>query len=120
MKTLLVCSERNLDKYVGQFFDGIVEVLHQPTTESIENDADQIKSQIEMLWNDDKSSANRGIDIYLDAASPYNAMLINYQITLEKSKGIVILLPHLENLQYNLEERLDKAKRIVEQEKRRV
>lgn len=113
MKTILVCSERNINKYVGLFFDSIIEVLHQPTTKTINDDLDIIKREIEKLSEDDKQ-----IEVFLDAGSPYSCALINFKI-LFKDLGIDIELPHLKSLNYDLEKRAARALELIEEEKKR-
>jgi hypothetical protein len=99
MKTFLIYSEKKINNHVGEYYDEIFEVPHTPTTSSIESDAVQIRILIKKLWDLDTADPNRdgdiGVVVYLDAASPYVAMLIDYQIVMEKEQGIKIHLPHI-------------------------
>lgn len=99
MKSLFVCSEKKLNSHVGEFYDEILEVEHQPTTTSVPPVAVKVKELIRGLWkmdvNDPERQGEPRVDIYLDAASPFNAMLQDFQTVMEKEEKIRIGLPYL-------------------------
>lgn len=104
MKSLFICSERKINFHVGKYYDVVIEVPHQPVADedgSFEKIAKEIRSSIADLWKldveDKEREGNPCIELYLDAASPYNAMLIDYQIVMEKKEGIKIDLAYLDS-----------------------
>jgi hypothetical protein len=97
MKTLFVCAKRNVDRHDGEEYDDILEVEDQPTTETIQDWANRMMDHIRKLNVADAGSADRGVSVFLDAASPYNAMLINLQILMKANEGIRIELPYLKS-----------------------
>ena len=102
MKTFLVVSQRNVEDHVGEEYDDYIEVEDQPTTETIQEWADRIRNRIRRLHVQDKKDLQGSetelpaVEIHLDAASPFNAMLINLQILMKGEEGIRILLPHVD------------------------
>lgn len=100
MKSLIICSERKINYHVGEFYHEVIEVPHQPTSNVIEEIAKDVKKTILDLWKVDVEDSEREgepvIEAYLDAASPFNAMLIDYQIVLRKENDINMTLPYLE------------------------
>jgi len=100
MKTIFICSERNINDHVGEYYDSIVEVPSQPTVQEIEPIAKKVRQEIRELWKQDVQDEERDgepvIHAYLDAASPFNAMLIDYQIVMEKEENIKLELPYLD------------------------
>jgi hypothetical protein len=99
MKSLFVCSEKKINDHVGEFYDEIFEVEHQPTTKSVPHVAKEVKGLIRSLWKLDVEDKERTgepcVFIHLDAASPFNAMLQDFQIVMEKEEQIKIALPYL-------------------------
>lgn len=93
MKTMFVVSERRVNEHVGEEYDVIVEVVHEPTTENIQLYANQITAGIKDLWNSQENDPGREVVVHLDAAGPFAAMLLNLQIILRNRDGIVISLP---------------------------
>ncbi len=102
MKTIIICSERNINDHVGEYYDEVIEVPAQPTTVQIEPLAKKVKQAIRDLWKQDVEDEERDgepkVVATLDAASPFNAMLIDYQIVLEKEENIKLELPYLESI----------------------
>jgi hypothetical protein len=111
MKTILICSDRKMNNHVGEYYDEIIEVPHQPVFQDpsrgtdthdegryIQPYFDKIQRAILSLWEKDKGDCDEPIvSVWLDAASPFNAMLIDLKVVLNDSKGIVIELPYLES-----------------------
>jgi len=100
MKSLFVCSERNVDSHVGEWYDSILEVSDQPNKSNIEIHAREIRKRIRDLWEEDKNDDEveiPSVSVYLHAASPFNAMLIDYRIVMEKEEGISVNLPYMES-----------------------
>ena len=99
MKTLFICSERKINDHIGEYYDAIVEVPHQPTADKIEDFAKQVREEIRKLWKMDSEDTEREgepcVQATLDAASPFNAMLIDYQIVCGKEDGIKLELPYI-------------------------
>ena len=94
MKTLFVVSDRKVNKHAGEEYDVILEVADQPTTDNIQSYGDQIQAEIVELWNETaKDDPERKVVVYLDAATPFAAMLENLQIILKARSGIVVELP---------------------------
>lgn len=116
MKTLFVCSERKINDHVGEYYDGIVEVPHQPTADGIEDVAKLVREEIRKLWKQDQEDAEREwepcVEAHLDAASPFNAMLIDYQIVMGKEEGVRLELPYLESTERTTEDR--EARELIE------
>lgn len=100
MKTMIVLSERKVNDHAGEHYDSILEVEDQPTTDSIQEWGNRIRDRIRGLWNQDLSDKEREgepvVSVTLDAASPYNAMLVNLQIMMKEEEGVVIDLPYLD------------------------
>lgn len=104
MKTFLVVSDRKIQDHMGEEWDDYIEVPHQPTTDVIQEWANRIRGRIRKLWNEDATSEDEPRDegdpqevhVYLDAASPFNAMLINLQIIMKTEEDIVVELPYNE------------------------
>jgi hypothetical protein len=101
MKSIIIVSERKINDHVGEYYDEIIEVAHQPTAKTIETVAKKVKESIIKLWDEDQKDLERTdeprIEAYLDAASPFNAMLIDYQLVLKEAKGIQLELPYLDS-----------------------
>ena len=97
MKSLFIVSEKNVNKHVGEDYDDILEVEHQPTTETIQGWADQVKGRIRSLWHEQvgEGTSDMKVVVNLDAASPFNAMLVNLRIIMKAEEGIVVDLPYL-------------------------
>ena len=114
MKTLFICASANIEYHVGEEYDDIIEVDNEVISSHGEDGygADltpitewhkRIRNRIRKLWHEDATpeGATREdgdpheVHIWLDAASPFNAMLIDLQIVMEKEEGIVIQLPYL-------------------------
>jgi hypothetical protein len=89
MKTLFVCNALTKENHVGEEYDEIVEVAWEPTQENIDKDAARIKDNIFKL----AASDNEGVEVYLDAASPFAVILKNLSIILKEENGINIYLP---------------------------
>jgi hypothetical protein len=100
MRTIFICSERKINNYVGEYYDEVIEVPHQPTVEGIEAIAKSVHKGICKLWEEDKADLERTeepcVEAYLDAASPFNSMLIDYQVVM-KDAGIKLELPYLKS-----------------------
>ena len=116
MKTLFVCSERKINDHVGEYYDAIIEVPHQPTANGIEEIATQVREEIRALWKQDAEDSEREgepcIQAHLDAASPFNAMLIDYQIVVGKEEGIKLELPYLETTERTTDDK--EAQELIE------
>jgi hypothetical protein len=106
MKTLFIVSEQKVEDHVGEEYDYILEVEDQPTTATIGETFNRIRTRIRALWmeqvKDDGEGADNEADpkvvCYLDAASPFASMLIDLQVVLKDAEGIAIELPHLEGI----------------------
>ena len=98
MKSLFVVAISSVNRHVGEYYDDIIEVEDQPTTITIVDWANRIRGHIRKLWNEDKNDQNRVgdpvVSVNLDAASPFNCMLIDYQIVMGKEEGIKIQLSY--------------------------
>jgi hypothetical protein len=101
MKSIIIVSERKINDHVGEYYDDIIEVPHQPTAKTIETVAKQVRESIVKLWKEDQEDLERTeeprIEAHLDAASPFNAMLIDYQLVLSEAEGIKLELPYLDS-----------------------
>lgn len=93
MKSVFVVSEQLVNKHVGEEYDVIVEVAHEPTTENIQTYAEQVMAGIREQWKVQEGDSDRKVVVHLDAAGPFAAMLANLQIILKVQEGIVIDLP---------------------------
>lgn len=94
MKSLFVVSDSRVNDHVGETYDEVVEVVREPTTESIEAYARKIEATIRRLWEED--SGDRKVVVGLDAASPFAAILIDLRVILGERDGIVVELPWYE------------------------
>jgi len=116
MKTLFVCSERKINDHVGEYYDSVVEVPHQPTADGIEEIARRVREEIRKLWkqdlDDDVREGEPCVQARLDAASPFNAMLIDYQIVMGKEEGVRLELPYLESTERTTSDR--EARELIE------
>jgi hypothetical protein len=110
MKSMIVLAGRRVNAHVGEEYDVIIEVADEPTTENIQSYANEVMSGIKDLWNQQKGEEHRSVMIYLDAASPFAAMLLNLQIIMKAQDGIEITLPW--DKPVNVEE-LDKESREI-------
>jgi len=114
MKTFLIVAKRNWDDHVGEEYDSIMEVDNEVISERGEDGYgshltpisewhDRIRGRIRKLWNEDATPEDEPrdednpqvVEIYLNAASPFNAMLIDLQIVMKKEEGIIVELPYL-------------------------
>jgi hypothetical protein len=105
MRTLFICSERKINDHVGEYYDAIIEVPHQPFIDKdggFEKIAKEVMDNIKQLWREDCEDEEREgdpcVEAHLDAASPFNAMLIDYQVMLaaqDEDKKIKLELPYL-------------------------
>ena len=99
MKTLFVVSEKKVEDHVGEEYDSILEVDDQPTTETIQELANRVRGRIRKLWMEQgDDEPDRRVVVSLDAATPYNTMLIDLQLILKEAESIVVELPYLENM----------------------
>ena len=109
MKTLFICSERKINDHVGEYYDDVIEVPHQPTVNGIEEVAKQVRESIRALWKQDQEDPERNgepcVQATLDGASPFNAMLIDYQIVMGKEENIKLELPYLESAERTTQDR---------------
>lgn len=92
MKSMIVLSERAVNKHVGEEYDSIIEVPYEPTTENIQVNAEKVTAAIKELWAAQEGDPDRKVVVHLDAATPFGVMLENLQIILKPS-GIIIELP---------------------------
>lgn len=96
MKTLFVVCSAKVNKHVGEDYDEILEVENQPTTETIQDWANRMKDSIRSLWHAQvgEGTSNMKVVVTLDAATPYNAILLNLQIIMKAEEGIIVELPY--------------------------
>lgn len=104
MKTLFVCSDRLINKHVGEEYDFIMEVPDQPTTDNISDWANRIRGRIRTLWMEQVKPedptavvVNPKVLCFFDGPSPYNAILSNLQILMKAEEKIDIELPYMAN-----------------------
>ena len=114
MKTMFICAEANIEYHVGEEYDDILEVDNEVISghgddnygvdlTPIDEWHKRIRNRIRKLWHEDatpegatrEEGDEHEVHIWLDAASPFNAMLIDLQIVMGKEEGIVIKLPYL-------------------------
>jgi len=93
MKSMFVVSSKCVNKHIGEEYDVIIEVVHDPTTDNIQQCADEVMVGIKNLWKADDGASERKVVVHLDAAGPFAAMLVNLQIILKAQEGIVVDLP---------------------------
>jgi len=96
MRTLFVVSEEFVDNHVGEEYDSILEVEHQPTTQTIQEWANRVRGRIRKLWQEDPDDSDKRVVVSFDAAPPFNTMLIDLQLILKESENIIVELPYLE------------------------
>lgn len=100
MRTLFVVSEKKVEKHVGEEYDSILEVEHQPTTDVIQELFNRVRNRIRKLWHEQSDSdPDRKVVVHLDAASPFNVMLIDLRLVMGESEGIKVELPYLANVE---------------------
>jgi len=103
MKTLFICSTSNIEYHVGEEYDHIVEVEDQPTTTTIYEFHNRIRNRVRKMWIEDatpegttrEEGDEQGVHVWLDAASPFNAMLIDLRIVMKAEENIIMELPYL-------------------------
>ena len=118
MKTLFIVSEKKVDGHVGEEYDYILQVDDQPTTENIQELGNRVRTRIRSLWMEQEQEEDRRVVCTLDAASPFNVMLIDLQLILAEQEGILIELPYLPD-----EERIpqdEEARKLIEKIGRKV
>ena len=101
MKTLFVVSTKLVNNHVGEEYDVIMEVEHQPTVETISDWANRIRGRIRALWMCQVSpeggapaEADPKVLVWVDAASPFHAIVRNLSIIMKGEEGIIIELPY--------------------------
>jgi hypothetical protein len=110
---MFVCSTVKLEDHVGETYDEVVEVENSPTTDTIQEWSARIKNRIRKLHNNAKlANEDPVVEIYLDGASPYNAMLQNLQIIMGEEEGIEIELPYLEGFDFSVKS--EDAKELID------
>lgn len=106
MKTFLIVSEKRYNDHVDEYYDDFIEVDDEvishhgpdnygPHLTPIAEWHNRIRGRIRKIWSEDESE-DKCVSIYLDAAAPFNAMLIDLQIVMGKEEGIKIELPYLD------------------------
>lgn len=96
MKTMAVIAEARQNVHAGEEYDVIMIVSNVPTVDTIDRWADLITREVRNLFQQDRNANGDGkIVVTLDGPSAYNAILMNLQIILKESEGIVIDLPYL-------------------------
>jgi hypothetical protein len=123
MRTLFICATGRIDHHEGEFYDDIVEVSDSPTSETITDIAQEIRERIRELWVADQADSERegeeAVAVYLDAASPFVTMLIDYQIVMEKEENVKVILPDIKTEQETSDtEALNLLGRLKEREER--
>lgn len=115
MKTFLIVSNRNYEDHVGEEYDSLLEVDNEVISghgeenygmqlTPIEEWCNRIRGRIRKLWNEDatpeggtrEEGDEQEVHIWLDAASPFNAMLIDLRQVMAKEEGITVVLAYLE------------------------
>ena len=96
MRTLFVVAMCNVNNHEGEEYDYILEVDDEPTTTTIGELANRIRTRIRALNEEQIAEGveDPKVSVNLDAASPFNAMLIN----LEEGVDVVLAYPHDEKL----------------------
>ena len=93
MRTIFIVAGCKVNQHAGEEYDTIIEVLDEPTTDNIQTCADQVMSGIKELWKQQEGDSDRKIVAYMDATSPFLAMLLNLQIIMKAQDGIDIEMP---------------------------
>ena len=100
MKTVMILSEDRVNKHVGETYDEVIEVVREPTTDNLEFYIRRIESVVRSLWDEDVASVPKTeqprVVAFLDAASPFAAILIDLSVILKEQNGIVVELPWYE------------------------
>ena len=103
MKTLFIVSEKKVNDHVGENYDYILEVEDQPTTETIQEIADRIRTRIRSLWMEQVNPQEDGsvvpepkVVCTVDAVTPYRAMLVDLKVLMKDEESIEIDLPGIE------------------------
>lgn len=97
MKTVFVCAKGNMFRHNGEEYDAIVEVEDCPTMETIGRSSEHVRNEIMRLHAEQVKAGEAApkVSVQLDAAAPFNAMLMDFRIIMRKQFGIVIELPYL-------------------------
>ena len=96
MRTIFVVASGNVNRHAGEEYDTIIEVPDEPTVDTIQTHEEQVMAGIKALWKqqvDNPQIGGNKVVAYLDAASPFLAMLLNLQIILKAQEGIDIDMP---------------------------
>jgi hypothetical protein len=106
MKTFLIVSERNIGRHTGEEWDDFIEVTDTPTTVDIQEWANRIRGRIRKLNAEDVKEIEEkgsdevaGVEVHIDAASPFNAMAINLQILMADGEKVLVRLPHVDGVE---------------------
>lgn len=93
MKSMIILAENKIDDHVGEEYDVIMVVDNSPTTENIQDYANEVVGHIRNLWTEQEGKEHRSVVVYLDASCLFSAMLVNLQIIMKKQDDIDITLP---------------------------
>ena len=122
MRSLFVCAECNVNAHVGEYYDDIFEVPDQPLSSKIPDYATEVRERIRDLWKadteDDERDGDPVVHVHLDAASPFNAMLIDFQVVMMEAENITVELPYLHSAVRTTqdEEALEVLRKLTERE----
>jgi len=106
MKTLFVVSDKKVEDHVGEEYDSILEVDDQPTTEIIGELANRVRGRIRKLWMEqEEDDPDRRVVVTLDAATPFNTMLIDLQLIMVEAENIVVELPYLNDMDMDIHDK---------------
>jgi len=102
MRTLFIVAMSKVAEHEDEEYDYIIQVLDEPTTESIGELGNRIRCRIRALNEEQKADGETEpvVSVKLDAASPFNAMLINLKIIMGDEEDVTVSLdyPHEEEL----------------------
>lgn len=102
MRTLFIVAMAKVNEHEDEEYDYIIEVPDEPTTETIGELGNRIRTRIRALNEEQIADKveNPKVSVNLDAASPFNAMLINLKIMMKDEENVDVVLdyPHEEEL----------------------
>ena len=102
MRTLFIVAMSKVKEHEDEEYDYIIQVPDEPTTENIGELGNRVRCRIRALNEEQLADGETEpvVSVNLDAASPFNAMLINLKILMggEENVNVSLDYPHEEEL----------------------
>ena len=100
---MFIVAMSRVQAHEDEEYDYIIQVPDEPTTENIGELGNRVRCRIRALNEEQLTDGETEpvVSVNLDAASPFNAMLINLRILMDGEENVKIILdyPHDEELE---------------------